>query len=145
MRGLALVLFCASVGLAAPNASVQAAGSTHAQGQPNWGKRDAAIYVVSTLNLLRTSNGQLLVQKLNATRFDVYDDLSKDYLYFVQLRSQDGSIVGTLSYEMGWVKPKSMSRSTSLPGIQRTPRSIRRSFRGDQRQLIGSFTSTMPH
>lgn len=122
-----------------------AAGSpTNPQHTSNWQQRDTAIYVVSTLNLLRDSSGQLLVAKLNVAHFDVYADSVDSDLYFIQLRGKSGGLVGLLAYQMGWQTPKSMSRSTSRLGIRRAPRDDGRAYRTDAKQLIGSFTSTSP-
>ena len=145
MRRLLTLNFCVVVGLAMSTLSVHAAsGPVQPQGQPSWQQRDAAVYVVSTLNLLRTPSGQLMVVKLSVARFDVYADLSRDDLYFIELRARGGTPIGALAYQMGWTKPQALSRSLGRLGIAHATRTVFRAYRLDEKQLIGSFTSTVP-
>jgi hypothetical protein len=133
------------MGLAMSALSVHAAGGpAQPQGQPSWQQRDTAVYVVSTLNLLRAPDGQLIVAKLNAARFDVYADLSRDDLYFIELRARGGAPIGAFAYQLGWAKPQALSRSLGRLGIDRASRIVFRAYRMDHKQLIGSFTSTVP-
>ena len=145
MSRILLALFSVLLGLVLWAVPAHAAGTPTSPPSPiTWQQRDTAVYVVSTLNLVRTPAGQPLVEKLNAARFDVYADLARADLYFIILRSRDGSVVGAFAYQLGWAKPRSISRSTRLLGIERAPRSVVLAFRTDHKQLIGSFTSTMP-
>ncbi len=145
MRRLAVLLSFGLLGLATAAVPAYAAGSPPSSTPTvTWQQHDAAVYVVSTLNLLRTPSGQLLIERLNVARFDVYADLAKEDLYFIQLRSSHGGLVGVLAYQMGWAKPEALSRSTSRLGIERASRTVWRAYRADHKQLIGSFTSTIP-
>jgi hypothetical protein len=145
LRRLLVPIFCAFVGVSTSTLSVLAAsGPAQPQGRPDWQQRDTAAYVVSTLNLLRTPGGQLMVVKLNAGRFDVYSDLSRDDLYFIELRARGGAPIGALAYQLGWTKPQALSRSLGRLGIGRASRTVFRAYRLDEKQLIGSFTSTVP-
>jgi hypothetical protein len=121
-----------------------ASGPPQPRGQPNWQQRDTAVYVVSTLNLLRTPSGQLVVDRLDVSRFDVYADVVKDGLYFIQLHAKSGALVGAVAYQLGWTKPQALSRSVGRLGVDRASRIIFRAYRADHKQLIGSFTSTVP-
>ena len=145
MRQL-VVLFCLGlIGWATPAMPVHAAsGPPQPQGQPNWEQRDTAIYVVSTLNLLRTPSGQLVVNRLNVSRFDVYADVVKEGLYFIQLYAKSGPLVGSVAYQLGWAKPQALSRSVGRLGVDRASRVVWHAYRADHKQLIGSFTSTVP-
>lgn len=145
------VLFfcCAFVGLTGPCASVLAAGNTSHQPRPlDWGQRDTAVYVVSTLNLLHSPRGgsmaTRLTRRLGIARFDVYADTRVTDLYFIELRRQNGDIAGAFAYQMGWVKPLSVTAFCDRLGAPRAPARIVESYRNDSRQFIGSFTSTMP-
>jgi hypothetical protein len=141
-------VMCALVGLGALS-PVHAAGNRGQQPrQVNWQVRDTAIYVVSTLNLLRTGSGHSFAavaqRQLSVDRFDVYSDLDQRDLYFVQLKRDDGTVAGVLAYMMGWPKPKSVTSAISSMGIDRAPEVIVQAFKADRLKLFGSFTSTLP-
>ena len=145
MRRLLVPIFCTFIGVAVSTLAVQAAGGpARTPGPPSWQQRDTAVYVVSTLNLLRTPSGQLMVVKLNVARFDVYADLVRDDLYFIELRARGGTPIGAAAYQLGWAKPQALSRSLGRLGIVHASRIVFRAYRSDEKQLIGSFTSTVP-
>lgn len=129
-------------------ASVHAARQSRHQVVSGWRQKDAAIYVVSTLNLVRTRDGQalpgVLTEHLGVERFDVYVDGQTRGLYFIELQRADGSRVGTLAYHMGWLKPQAVSALSSQLGLARATGQVSRDYKTDFKQLIGSFTSTMP-
>jgi hypothetical protein len=128
-----------------PQSAVRA--STH-RSSSSWSQRDCAVYVVSTMNLLRARNGRsvtsLLTQKLAVTRFEVYADQQVADLYFIELKRDDGSTAAALAYQMGWTVPMSVSHSLDRFPIRHAPASSYSAFRDDDTQLIGTFTSTIP-
>lgn len=145
------VICLALAGLGAGITPVQAA-QTKTQGQTQqavtWQQRDTAVYVVSTLNLLHTRHGRpltpLLMRKLGATHLDVYADRAQADLYFIQLKRADGATAGTLAYQMGWMKPQSVTATTNRFGITAAAASVVQAYQSDPTRLIGSFTSTFP-
>lgn len=114
----------------------------------NWNQHDTAVYVVSTLNLLRTRTGRPIVanlsRRLNVTHYDVYADQTQSNLYFIQLRRDDGTVVGAFAYHMGWAKPRPVSGTARHFVSGRIPGTLQQEYNSDQKFLIGSFTSTMP-
>ena len=114
----------------------------------NWAQRDTAVYVVSTLNLVRTPNGRSLPSTLGAqfgiTRFDVNADLKSRQLYFIELERSDETIFGALAYQIGWFKPMSVAPWLERLGVRKVPRSIVAAYKSDQKQQIGSFSTTLP-
>ena len=123
---------------------VRAAGTPSTPPAPiNWQQRDTAVYVVSTVNLLRARDGSLVVQKLGVARFDVYDDLARPFLYYIELRGANGANLGALAYRMGWSKPLSLSPQTDRLGIRPASPRLLQAYRADRKQLIGTFTSTV--
>jgi hypothetical protein len=133
-------------GLAASVAPVHAQGSgSHGKSPISWQQRDTAVYVVSTLNLLgRRGNHtvQQAFQRLNITRIDVYADSAQNNLYFIELKRDDGTLAGSLAYQIGWLKPKRIAwpAGRTIPVVAGT---IARAYRADSKTLIGSFTSTL--
>lgn len=125
-----------------------AAGTSSHDRTPNWNQRDTAAYVVSTLNLLHLRNGrpviQVLSRKLGVTRYDVYADSSVADLYFIQLKRDDGTEVGAFAYQIGWSKPQMLSLKIRHPMAHRATGRIFQEYRDDSKQLIASFTSTLP-
>jgi hypothetical protein len=117
-------------------------------GTANWNQRDRAVYVVSTLNLVHCQSGRLLttmlVRKLGVTHYDVYADQQTNNLYFIEPRRDDGSSVGALAYQMGWVAAMSVSPSLDKLHVRHAPGSAYAAYRNDPKQLVGSFTSTVP-
>jgi hypothetical protein len=114
----------------------------------NWRQHDIAVYVVSTMNLLHAHSGQALTatlaQRLGVTHYDVYADQQVANLYFIEPRKNDESSVGALAYQMGWVAPMSVSTSFDKLHVRRAPKSDYSAYRSDLKQLIDSFTSTVP-
>jgi len=112
----------------------------------SWAEHDTAVYVVSTLNLVRTHRHSLpdRLTHFGITRYEVYSDLDKADVYFIELRRADGTIVGALVYRMGWLKPESVSLFTDRLGVQKAPRPLVEAYESDRKALIGSFTSTLP-
>jgi hypothetical protein len=125
-----------------------AGDSTHSSQNANWDRRDAAIYVVSTINLLHTKDGRpvssLLTDKYGIAHFEVYSDLNAPDLYFIQLRREGGGLAGALAYQMGWQMPASISSLTNRLGVHDASRKYRQAYKSDPKQLQGSFTSTLP-
>ncbi|HEX6509582.1 MAG TPA: hypothetical protein VF221_18290, partial [Chloroflexota bacterium] len=85
-----------------------------------------------------------VTQKLDVTHFDVYADLNSSDLYFIQLSRDDGSTAATLAYRMGWLKPMSLSSSLDRFRVRRAPSDVGKAYRTDSKQLLASFTSTLP-
>ncbi|MBV9282179.1 MAG: hypothetical protein JOZ41_19025 [Chloroflexi bacterium] len=100
------------------------------------------------MNLLRVAHGRslpdVLTRDFSVARFDVIADLNNEDLYFVQLKSDQGAVVGALAYRMGWFKPRSVSALTDRLGVHPAPRMIADAYRNDPKQTIGTFTSTLP-
>jgi len=123
--------------------------SEHADQRPvNWNQHDTAVYVVSTLNLLRTHSGRpftsIWVRKGRVTHFDVYADGSRDNLYFIEMKRSDDSVVGALAYQMGWDRPRTVTTSITRFHIPSAPDKVIQSYQSDVKFSIGSFTSTLP-
>lgn len=114
----------------------------------NWSQRDRAVYVVSTLNLLHTRGGHLLTSmlehKFGVSRYDVYSDKQVVNLYFIEAKKADGSSVGALAYQMGWLMPLSLSATLDKLHVRHASSSASSAYRDDAKQLIGSFTTTVP-
>jgi len=104
----------ASAGSPAP-ARHSAQSSHAAPGVAAWRQRDTATYVVSTLNLPRCPNGQVLSRVLwghdGARHFDVLKSTSRPELYFVQARSARGHVLAIYAYKFGRVLPVGISRA----------------------------------
>ena len=130
-------------------APAHAAGSGSHQSAPNWGQHDTAVYVVSTLNLLHTRKGQpivaLLTRKLNISEYDVLADTSVNDLYYVDLRRADGSVAGALAYQLGWSKPQILTLALPKGVCKHADDKVMQEYRTDSKQLIGTFSSTLPH
>lgn len=128
---------------------VHAAGKTTHDGKVDWNKRDTAVYVVSTMNLLHGRHGQsaskVLQRDGHIVRYDVYDDTKDNSLYFIQLVRDDGTNGGVFAYSMGWKRPEIVTAPASGKVFARTaPQNIIDEYRTDPKDLIGSFTSTLP-
>ncbi|HEX6508009.1 MAG TPA: hypothetical protein VF221_10285 [Chloroflexota bacterium] len=148
MRRFVPGILVIAVGLLVTAVPARAAGSTAHQHAVNWSQHDSAVYVVSTLNLIRSHGGRTLssalMQKYGVTHFDVYGDLESSDLYFIELRKDDGSSFATLAYQMGWQKPMSLSPALDRFHVRRAPYAVSSEYHTDSKQLIGSFTSTLP-
>lgn len=128
---------------------IPARASGHADQRPvNWNQHDTAVYVVSTLNLLRTRSGRpftsIWVRKGRVTHFDVYADGSQDNLYFIEMKRSDDSVVGALAYQMGWDRPRTVTTSITRFHIPSAPDKVIQSYQSDVKFSIGSFSSTLP-
>lgn len=148
MRRIFAACTLGAAGLIACVGSAGAASApTHGK-TVNWGQHDTAVYVVSTLNLLHTKKGQsvpsMFQQRMGVSHFDVYADTAVSDLYFVQMKRDDGSIVAAFAYTMGWTKPKLVYSTTDKLGRAKPALKIVVSYKSDPKQLIGSFTSTLP-
>jgi len=140
------------LGLLVPALPVSAAGNpgnqTHQQHAVDWGQHDTAVYVVSTLNVLHTRKGQsvvaILTKRFGIAHYDVWSDLNNSDLYFVQLKKADGTVAGTLAYQMGWPQPLTLSHGFFRLGVHSASATVAAAYKTDPKQLIGSFTSTLP-
>lgn len=114
----------------------------------NWNQHDTAVYVVSTLNLLRTRSGRpftsIWEHRGRVTHFDIYADSSQDNLYFIEMKRSDNSMVGALAYQMGWDKPRTVTPSITKFHIPSAPDRVIQSYQSDVKTPIGSFTTTLP-
>jgi hypothetical protein len=147
VRRFVSVLAWVLLGLLTAIVPAQAAGTSVHQ-HLSWSQRDAAVYVVSTMNLLRSRDGHtlagILMQKYDVTQFNVYDDLASPDLYFIELKRDDGTTFGALAYQMGWSRPMSLSSSLDRFHLRRAPQSADAAYHSDPKALIGSFSSTVP-
>ncbi len=147
MRTIYRLCAISLIGLALSTVPVRADGTTsHSSSSVNWQQHDAAVYVVSTLNVLGRTHGgsiQQTLQRLNVAHIDVYSDTVLSGLYFLELKRDNGSIVGSLAYEMGWPKPRRVSWSSGK-GVPTVSPQIVQAYKTDPKTLIGSFTSTLP-
>ena len=147
MRRVLVALICGVVGLAAVTPT-HAAAPAATKPAVDWNQHDTAVYVVSTLNLLRTRNGHPMTgifrHRMGARTYNVYQDVSVADLYFVELARSDQSVAGALAYKMGWSKPQSLTDSMGRLGVQRASSDIAQAYKSDHKTLIGSFKSTLP-
>ncbi len=113
-----------------------------------WDRHDSAAYVVSTLNLVHCRGGHplttVLVHRYPVARYDVYADQQDNTLFFIEPKRGDGKPVGALAYQLGWTAPMSVSTSVSSLYVRPAPADAYAAFRNDPKQLIGSFSSTVP-
>ncbi|GAC1400408.1 MAG: hypothetical protein NVSMB52_13980 [Chloroflexota bacterium] len=114
----------------------------------NWNQHDTAVYVVSTLNLLHSKNGRSLTtiyqQRLGVSHFDVYADTATSDLYFIEMKRDDGSVVGVYAYQVGWSKPKLVYIVSDKFGHVKSPLKLIVAYKSDSKSLMASFTSTFP-
>jgi len=75
--------------------------------------------------------------------FEVLADTRTQGLYFILLERLNGTSAGVLTYQMGWVKPKAITKFPPWFGILKAP-DLAESYRHDPKKLIGSFNSTLP-
>lgn len=154
MRGILVALFCAAatmtVAVPASAAANHPASTTRNQTRAaiDWSTHDTAVYVVSTVNLLRTRSGKVMLpvlrHRLGVRRYNVYSDATASDMYYIDLLKSDGTVVGTLAYRMGWQKPMSLSGAFDALGITHAADSVVAGYKADKKTLIGSFTSTLP-
>lgn len=146
MRYLAL-LFVAMATLVWASPTL-AAKTSHPAHDMNWQQHDTAVYVVSTLNLIRAPNGSpistLLESKLNVSEYRVFADLQDSDMFYVDVRRDNGSLVGTYVYQMGWLKPRALSAALIRYGAQAAPSKYFAEYHSDTKLLLGTFTSTLP-
>jgi hypothetical protein len=147
VRRILVIGACALAGVLLSVVPASAAKNpTH--GQTNWGQKDTAVYVVSTLNLLRERHGRpisdILSKRYAIAHYDVYSDSQQSDSFFIELKLADGSMFGAFAYHMGWTKPMSVSTSLDPLHVRHAVAEIQKEFAADAKQLIGSFTSTLP-
>lgn len=149
MRRLIAIAVLGVAATALSVAPAHAAGTATKPQAPNWSQHDTAVYVVSTLNLLHTKKGDsitaMLTRKLNVAEYDVYADTAVNDLYYIELRRADGSVAGTLAYQLGWAKPQILSLSLPKGVCKHAADKVAQEYRSDPKLLIGTFTSTLPH
>jgi hypothetical protein len=113
----------------------------------DWATRDTAVYVVSTLNLLRTDGGQPMTQifksQLHVKRYVVEADMSVPDLYFVELLGKSKSPVGVFAYKMGWQKPQAIT-DFGYSNLPHAPQDIVTAYKLDHRAKVATFKSTLP-
>jgi hypothetical protein len=106
------------------------------QATVNWQQHDTAVYVVSTLNLLRSDTGQPMTSvfkgQLHVKRYLVEADTVVPDLYFIELISKSHTVVATFAYKMGWQKPMAIS-DVGMQSVPRAPADIVTAFRVDHR------------
>lgn len=152
-----LAVFICTIGLLMPFRGAEAAmtpqdGNQHhafrVSQEANWQRRDTATYVVSTLNLLRTNNGQSVTKvvqnRLDVSRYSIWGDRVVPGLYFIQLKRDTGSVVGVLAYQMGWVKPLSLTPRLDALGVTPASREVQREYHHGHLVFLGAFTSSLP-
>lgn len=151
MRRAGLLIVFGIVGLGS-------ASQAHASSKPvdrggrhtavTWQRRDVAVYVVSTINLLRVDSGRSLAssltQRYGVGHFDVYADMNVQNLYYIELRRNGGAVTGALAYQMGWLAPRSVSAFTDHLGVPRAADKITADYQSDPRTLLGTFRTTVP-
>ncbi len=146
MSKVVVALTCLVLGLmvAAP---ANAAHRRANQATVNWAQHDTAVYVVSTLNLLRSDTGQSMTSvfknQLHVKRYMVEADTVVPDLYFIELVSKSHAVVGTFAYKMGWQKPMAVT-DFGVVGLPHAAADIVTAFRTDHRTKVGTFTSTLP-
>lgn len=146
LRKVVVVLACLVLG-AAVAAPASAAHRRTNQATVNWAQHDTAVYVVSTLNLLRSDSGQPMTNvfksQLHVKRYMVEADTVVPDLYFIQLVAKSHSVVGSFAYKMGWQKPMAVS-DFGMASLPRASADIITAYRTDHRIKVGNFTSTLP-
>lgn len=112
----------------------------------DWDQHDTAVYVVSTLNVLHTRQGRplvpILARRFHIATYEVWNDLSHPDLFLLMLKRPSGAAAVQFVYQMGWPTP--LSFISTRFGIAGAPAVVVQEIRGDPKQLIGSFTSTLP-
>jgi hypothetical protein len=146
LRKVVIVLSGLLLGLSVA-APANAAHRRATQTTVNWAQRDAAVYVVSTLNLLRTDTGQpvstVFKSQLHVKRYMIEADASLPDLYYIELVSKGNTVVGTFAYKMGWQKPAAITDFGYI-SVPRATADIVSAYRTDRHMKVASFTSTLP-
>jgi hypothetical protein len=114
----------------------------------NWNQRDTAVYVVSTLNVCRNQKGRpistVLQKRFLATKYSVLADTKNQDLYFIEVKKDDGSVVGAYAYQMGWVKPQAITVALAHFGMKQASGDLVTDYKSDSKLLIATFSSTRP-
>jgi hypothetical protein len=114
----------------------------------NWNQRDTAVYVVSTLNVCRNHKGQpisnVLQRRFLATKYSVLADTKNQDLYFIEVKKDDGSVIGAYAYQMGWVRPQAITPALAHFGIKQAAGDMVSDYKSDPKALIATFSSTRP-
>ncbi|MGH2448153.1 MAG: hypothetical protein ACRDFS_06065 [Chloroflexota bacterium] len=130
------------------SASPLYAARGHRDTRGDWQQRDTAVYVVSTLNVVRVDHGHPLVsvlhRRMGVTRFAVYADQLESDLYFIDVLGENGRTAGALAYQMGWKKPRSITFSIERFGVRLAPWFDRQAYRTDSKDMLGTFDTTRP-
>lgn len=141
---VAFTLLLLGLTVAAP---ANAAHRRSNQATVNWAQHDTAVYVVSTLNLLRSDSGQSLTtvfkSQLHVKRYMVEADASVPDLYFIDLVSKSHDVVGAFAYKMGWQKPVAVT-DFGIVSLPRATADVLTAYRTDHRTKVGIFNSTLP-
>lgn len=154
-RPVALCAFilASMVSLALPAHVLRAAPHTGdrngvATADANWETRDTAVYIVSTLNLLRTRAGKPVVEVFerrdDVSKYVVLDDRRSQYLYFIELQRADGSVFGAYAFRMGWARPLAVTRSVSRFGVRLATPAVIAAYRSDPTVTLMAFPSPVP-
>lgn len=145
---LSVALLIGIAGLLATFGPTYAAGNSIRPTASDWQQHDTAVYVVSTLNLLHTRHGQPVAQvfahRLGVTRYDVYGDLNSKDLYFIELKRASGSLAAVFGYRMGWIRPVAVLFTNHVLRAAKATPDVAEAYRSDNKQLIGTFQSTLP-
>jgi hypothetical protein len=148
VRHIFVVIVLGFLGLLVQALPARAAGNTTHRHAIDWNQHDTAVYVVSTLNVLHTRRGQsvatLMARRMHVVRYEVWDDLSSSDLYFIMLKRDDGSTAAAFAYQMGWPQPLGLNASLGRMGVHPAPTTVLTAYRTDPKQLMGTFTSTLP-
>lgn len=146
MRKVAFVLGSLLLGLVV-SAPANAAHRQDTRSHVNWAQRDTAVYVVSTLNLLRLDNGQpitnLFKYQLHVKKYTIEADTSVPDLYFIDLVNKSNTVVGTFVYKMGWQKPEAIT-DFGVSTVPRATPDLANAYRTDHRAKVATFSSTLP-
>jgi hypothetical protein len=146
VRKVGFVLGCLLLGLVVA-APANAAHRRDTATRVNWAQHDTAVYVVSTLNLLRLQNGQpvtnLFKNQLHVKKYTVEVDTVVPDLYFIDLVNRSNANVGTFAYKMGWQKPEAIT-DFGVTTVPRATPEIVTAYRSDHRSKVATFNSTLP-
>jgi hypothetical protein len=128
--------------------SFAAGASAKLGNNANWGQRDTAVYVVSTLNVCRNHKGQpistALQRRFLATKYSVLEDTKNQDLYFIEVKKDDDTVIGAYAYQMGWVKPQAITPALAHFGMRRATGDIAADYKSDPKVLMATFSSTRP-
>jgi hypothetical protein len=74
----------------------------------------------------------------------VLADTKSQDLYFIEVKKDDGSLIGAYAYQMGWVKPQAISPALAHFGMHQASGDILADYRSDPKILMATFSSTRP-